>query len=154
MVQAIAQYVAAREAQAAAAREVAVEQRAGDGGVSVDATRLWNPAPGRVPSDPLEATGYRWDDDDDGETPYTSVLALARRLGNSANGVNGGNARSGPAPLRLDDFGARLHGLEGADLDYLWMFVKAGGSLRTSTRPTLCTDEPSPRVVSKYEHSP
>jgi hypothetical protein len=31
---------------------------------------------------------------------------------------------------------------------------KAGGLLRTSTRPTLCSDEPSPRFCIDYEHSP
>ena len=186
MVQAMAQYVAAREAQATARRAAAAAERAGEG-MHRHRPGAASCAPRRVPPDSLEATVYGWDDDDDGESPCASALALTRRLGNGGNGGNtrsssdgssarssgnvgtGGSMRSSgnsdahsdtlnqyigstassPAsrktsppggvsvhatrlstasrrdPVRLDDFGARLHGLEGADLDYLWTFVKA-----------------------------
>ena len=37
---------------------------------------------------------------------------------------------------------------------FFYLTDQAGGLLRTITPPTLCSDQMSPRVVCRYEHSP
>jgi len=174
MVQAMAQYVAAREAHATAGRAAAAAARGGEGmrrrrpGATSGGGALSGGAR-RVPADSLEADGYGWDDDISSASALTQRLDNGGKGGNTRSSIDGGSKRSsgnsdahsdtlnqhigstasssassnssppGGAsvhatrlstaspgdPVRLDDFGARLHGLEGADLDYLWTFVKA-----------------------------